>query len=161
MTPNASGETAGGANNDFPKFSSGDNADKVLSANYQNKLIAGIERANRLTFGPGSDVIQFGPFSLKKKRRTTSGSSLQIVSFTLTSADCSTGTAEAVIRRIQCGETGLTVGDSISLVDDDGCYLLGDNDLLVGRNGKAVKMEGDYDCEWCIISLCCGSLSSC
>ncbi len=43
----SNGEQAGGANNDFQKFAAGDGADKILSAAYQNKLIAGVERANR------------------------------------------------------------------------------------------------------------------
>lgn len=63
----SNGEHAGGANNDFPKFAPGDNADKVLSASYQNKLIAGVERANRKTYGSG--VINFGPVSLQKGQR--------------------------------------------------------------------------------------------
>lgn len=63
----SNGEHAGGANNDFPKFAPGDNADKVLSASYQNKLIAGVERANRKTYGSG--VIDFGPVSLQKGQR--------------------------------------------------------------------------------------------
>jgi hypothetical protein len=85
----------------------------------------------------------------------------EIVSFTISSASCETGTAEASVTRIACGLASPSVGDSIHLIDDDGCYLLGDNALLIGRKGKAVRMEGDYECGWYIISLCCGSLSSC
>ena len=162
MSSGTSGEQAGGANSDFQRFAPGDNADKVLSASYQNKLIAGIERMNRLTFGPGSDVIQFGPMTLKKRRKVSaaaaSGDS-NIISFSIIDADCIFGTATGSVTRIPCGSSSPAIGSTIDLVDDDGCYLIGDNELMVGRKGKAVKLtDGEY-CEWCIISLCCGSIS--
>ena len=160
MSSGTSGEQAGGANNDFQRFASGDNADKVLSASYQNKLIAGIERMNRLTFGPGSDVIQFGPMTLKKRRKASAASSdVGIVQFTINSADCELLTAEATVSKISCGMTSPEVGDAISLVDSDGCYLIGPADTLLGAKGKAIKMEGEYGCEWVILSLCCTEFS--
>jgi hypothetical protein len=118
--------------------------------------------ATCLWAGPGSDPdLPVGTRWGLMRFGGGGGGGAEIVSFTISSASCETGTAEASVTRVACGLSSPSVGDSINLIDDDGCYLLGDNALLIGRNGKAVRMEGDYECGWYIISLCCGSLSSC
>lgn len=166
MSSGTSGEQAGGANNDFQRFASGDNADKVLSASYQNKLIAGIERMNRLTFGPGADVIQFGPMTLKKRRKASAaaasgGSGIYIAS--LDEVDCVDKTAVGYLMRGPCDED--LPGDPVDIEDALGCFLTGPAELLVGKFAFVVKMSGETKnpytegCPYVILNMCCDSFS--
>lgn len=159
-----SGEQAGGANNDFQRFSPGDNADRVLSASYQNKLIAGVERANRMTFGPGSDVIQFGPFSLKKGRRQKSPQAVSGALYIarLTEVDCVEKTAVGEILLGPCD--GDLPGGYVDVVDEIGCNLTGPAELLEGKVAWITQVRGSATqyvgaCHYAIVSMCCDSFA--
>jgi len=91
----------------------------------------------------------------------------KIIEFEITSAECSgsgtgsgtapsdTCTAMAIAINAYCG--GSIPEGEFEVVDDEGCWLTGNAQLLVGLKGKAVSMEppGGGACYWSIISLPC------
>lgn len=87
------------------------------------------------------------------------GGSADVLAFTIDSADCTEQTATATVTHVACGMTTPSVGDTIDLVDNIGCLITGREELLIGAAGYAVKMEGYPDCQWAVISLCCGGFS--
>lgn len=89
----------------------------------------------------------------------------KIIEFEITSAECSgsgtgsgTGsdacTARAIAIKTFCG--GSIPDGEFDLIDDEGCWLTGNPQMLVGLRGKAVSMQQDGgDCYWSIITLPC------
>lgn len=151
-------QSAGGDNQRFERFQPGDNADRLISADYQNKIQQQIERLNQVTFGPGNSVLTTGPVIFRKgKRSSGTSSSSSLIVFTLDTVDCEAKTATASVIAISCGATDLGIGDSVNLVDFAGCHLTCPENLMIGLSGTASYMESDSSggCVWNIISLCC------
>lgn len=147
-----------GPNRVFQKSVSGGSVESVFSAAHQNAVAQNVERVNRVVYGPGADVLSLGPYAVRRQQGGGSSATIDLVLFELETVDCQNGTATATVLNYICdGEDN--IGDTIDLVDDMGCYLVGPPELLVGVKGKAVKMAGAYDCEWTILSLCCGGFT--
>ena len=104
------------------------------------------------------------------------GGGSSIIHFSIQSADCDTGCGIGTVIARSCGD--VSVGDDISIYDGAGCFLTGNELLLVGRKGYAALMSGDDPCPgtgtwmgvgtatpttsgcvWHIISLCCSTES--
>ena len=93
------------------------------------------------------------------------GGGADIIAFQITTADCEALTAEATVIAVPCrNKTGIDVGDDVDLVDFVGCFLSGNEALLVGDKGWAAKMNPDatgtaeedkVGCQWMIFSKCC------
>lgn len=70
------------------------------------------------------------------------GSGGSRIRFTITSADCAAGTAVGTVLSRSLNTSDIAIGASVNLCDADGCFLVGDPDLLPGRVGWAEQMEG-------------------
>ncbi len=92
----------------------------------------------------------------------------KIVGFEITTPDCVNGTALATVIALGDGMSSPEIGSEIQVCDTLGCMLLGNNTLLIGRRGWAMKTHG-ISCHhqsgfgtgsepitkpWSIISLC-------
>jgi len=97
-----------GADTNFPVFSAGDSAAKVLSAGYQNKLTGAVERLSQATFGMGADALVTGPMIFRKGvRRPTPGVVLRHAVVTrICNQDCAVYEIEFVDRSFSedCGD---------------------------------------------------------
>jgi hypothetical protein len=93
------------------------------------------------------------------------GGGTKIIAFEILEADCEAGTATATVIAVSCPNgTGVNVGDEVDLLDFLGCFLDGNEALLVARKGYASSMTTDtpetaeedrVGCEWYIFSICC------
>lgn len=82
---------------------------------------------------------------------------------TLDTVDCAEGTATGTLTRAPCGETAPE--GTIDIEDDLGCFLVGAEELLIGKKCIVQKMDGETinpyttGCPWIIINMCCDSFS--
>lgn len=89
------------------------------------------------------------------------GGGVDVIRFTILTANCTTKCATATINNRRCGLTS-DIGDTVNLHDAVGCQLTGNEAALVGRTGYAINMNGENPCKagtescvWEILTLCC------
>lgn len=111
--------------------------------------------------GDAGHVIATGAGIFRRGRKatattTSSSGGAQPVEFTLATVDCEAGTATGTVTDIGCESTGVSIGDTIDLVDTKN-LLVGSSESLVGRTGEGFLMsqDGPYgaDCVYKIWTL--------
>lgn len=109
----------------------------------------------------GSGYLYAGAFDstnglILVMQKPGSGDGKPLVRYEITSPDCADGSATAVITAVTCGASSPSVGDEITLLDEDGWFSGETNATLNGRTGTAHKFDipnGYDDCSYVIITL--------
>lgn len=84
------------------------------------------------------------------------GGGFPLIRFEIITPDCDSGTATATVTAVSCNAESPQVGDTITLLDEDGWFSGDTNSVLTGRTGTAHKFNIPYiydDCSYVIVSL--------
>lgn len=96
----------------------------------------------------------------QRRNRRESGGGAEIIMFQLGSQpfvygeECTTCNATVLLEGC-----GLSVGSSVQVVDEAGCFFDVPESLLSGKTGFATKMKGGgtygQSCQWVVVWMCC------
>lgn len=127
--------------------------DEASRADDDSLSVSGSGVAKCLWSGTGTDLPDGTKWGLM--RFGGGGGGADIVFFVIVDPNCAEQTATASVTAIACSASSVSVGDTIDLIDEMGCHIVGAEESLVGRAGCATKIAGGpYGCEWAIMSLC-------